>query len=418
MIRSERSAPRVRRRAVAVLSAALLAAVAFPAPAVDATPLDGDYTDPSGITLSPPMVTGSLVTYVMTVDCTLVGDVVQRPFARAEAGKQYRVRVRVIKPPVSPRYCDVFSTTASGSSPIDEIRGDKTVWRTDPTTLVQTTLRVPADPNAPFEIYEVDYDVDFSSSALPLIIRVRLGEVSFGGTPPPLQETILILQPPLGGSNNSGGGQEGEDPLAADVATAVAQSTAAGVAGTSSGLLVRGGAVVPVSSSLASGVGPRGGVVLEADGLTVSVASAVGARPGSGVVVPTGGSLECSLCGDFVPGSVVEAWVNSDPRLAAAVRIPADAEDGDCHLLAVPTGAPLDGGGPIEAGEHTLQLRMYTQDGFAVLSTGITIGGVSPTGVPAGEGSSPLSGALGALLLMLAASGLGLGALRSQTVRD
>jgi hypothetical protein len=112
---------------------------------------------------------------------------------------------------------------------------------------------------------------------------------------------------------------------------------------------------------------------------------------------------------------VVEAWVNSDPRLTAAVRIPDDAQDGDCHLLAIPTGSPLDGGGAIEEGAHTLQLRMYTDADFLVLSTGITVGSVSPTSIPAGEGSVPLSGPLGAMLL-LGAAGLGLAAVRRLVV--
>jgi hypothetical protein len=203
------------------------------------------------------------------------------------------------------------------------------------------------------------------------------------------------------------------DPIAEVVATAVEQSAAAGVEGTSSAVLVRDREVLPLTSSLSSDVGPRGGVVLEAEGLTVTVASAVGARADSGVIVPAGGEMECVLCGAFAAGTVVEAWVNSDPRLSAAVRIPDDAQDGDCHQLAVPTGAPLDGGGPIEEGAHTLQLRMYTDSGFTVLSTGITIGSVSPTRIPAGEGSVPRGGML---VLLLGAAGLGLAAVRRQVV--
>jgi len=209
------------------------------------------------------------------------------------------------------------------------------------------------------------------------------------------------------------GTAQAEDPIDADVAAAVAQSAAAGVAGTSSSVLLLGGQIVPVTSTISSGAGPRGGVVLEAEGLKVTVASAVGARPDSGVVVPTGGEMQCSLCGGFVPGTVVEAWVNSDPRLTAAVRIPDDAEADDCHLLAIPTGAPLDGRGAIEAGAHTLQLRMHTDAGFAVLSTGITIGAVSPTRIPAGEGAVPFGGAL---MLLLATAGLGLVVVRRQVV--
>jgi hypothetical protein len=57
----------------------------------------------------------------------------------------------------------------------------------------------------------------------------------------------------------------------------------------------------------------------------------------------------------------------------------------------------------IEDGAHTLELRMYTEDGFEIVATGITIGQVVPTRIPAGEGPVP-SGAV--LLALLAAAGV------------
>lgn len=93
----------------------------------------------------------------------------------------------------------------------------------------------------------------------------------------------------------------------------------------------------------------------------------------------------------------------STPQLVAAVRVPDDHEDEDCVLLRIPVGAPLSGD-PIEAGVHTLQLRLATTDGLQVLATGVTVGTPVPTGVPAGEGS------LGTGLLGLFAL-LGLGGL-------
>jgi hypothetical protein len=193
------------------------------------------------------------------------------------------------------------------------------------------------------------------------------------------------------------------DPIAAVVATAREQASAAGVAGSSQGVLVRKGAVVPVTSRVSPSVGPRGGVVLEAAGLRVAVASSAGARADSGVVVPSGGDVELTISGRLVPGAVVEVWVNSDPRLVAAARVPTDYEDGDSLTFLVPTGAPLDGGEAVEEGEHTLQLLMYMADGFEVLSTGLTVGGVVPTGIPAGEGPVRLDGVL---LALLGAAGL------------
>jgi hypothetical protein len=193
------------------------------------------------------------------------------------------------------------------------------------------------------------------------------------------------------------------DPMASSVAVAVAQSAAAGVEGTSSAVLVRNDEVVPVSSRVSPSVGRRGGVVLEAEGLRAAVASSSGARAGSGVIVPLSGDLEVSIVGGLVPGAVVEVWVNSTPRLVAAARVPGDYAEGDTLTFMVPLGAPLDGGEPIEGGAHTLQVRMYTDAGFEVLSTGITVGGVVPTRVPAGEG--PVRSG-GVLFVLFGAAGL------------
>jgi len=98
-----------------------------------------------------------------------------------------------------------------------------------------------------------------------------------------------------------------------------------------------------------------------------------------------------------VPGAVVEVWVNSTPRLVAAALVPDSYQEGDALAFTVPLGAPLDGGEPIEGGAHTLQVRMYTDAGFEVLSTGITVGRVVPTRVPAGDGPVRLDGVLFAL---------------------
>jgi hypothetical protein len=166
---------------------------------------------------------------------------------------------------------------------------------------------------------------------------------------------------------------------------AVAAASAANVAGSSSAVLVRGGEVVPVTSSASAGAGPRGGVVLEAEGLRVTVAAAGGASPQTGVVTPVGGEIVCEVCAELAAGSTVEAWMYSTPQLAAAAQVSDDHEDGECVLLRIPVGAPLTGD-PIEAGAHTLQLRLTTVDGLEVLATGVTVGTAVPSTVPAGEG--------------------------------
>ena len=173
------------------------------------------------------------------------------------------------------------------------------------------------------------------------------------------------------------------------VALAVELATATGVAGTSSSIIVRDGVRTPSSSAVSRSIGRRGGVVVDAEGLRVALASTGGAAASSGVVVTPGAALEVSIVSDLVPGSVVEAWGYSTPRLLGAVRVPNGFAPGDAVLLPVPTGAPLDGGAPLDAGAHVLQLRMETASGLEVLATGMTVVGPVPSSVPTGEGPQP-----------------------------
>ena len=172
------------------------------------------------------------------------------------------------------------------------------------------------------------------------------------------------------------------------------------------------GVVLPVTAGVSGSVGPRGGVVLESDGMRVQVASVLGARADAGVLVPSDGVLEAAVTAPLVPGSVVEVWVNSTPRLVAAAEVPAG---GGPVTVVVPVGAPLDGGGPVEDGAHTLELRMFTTDGFEVVATGITIGSLVPTGVPAGEGPAPSPSGVG-LLLLLGVAAVAMRGLRGRSV--
>ncbi len=216
---------------------------------------------------------------------------------------------------------------------------------------------------------------------------------------------------PAGAAESDSSGQSASvpsDPAGESVSVAVAAAVAAGVAGTSEAVLVRDGAVVPVGSVLSAVIGPRGGVVLTAEGLRVAVASSGGAGSSSGVVVSPGDALEVSIVSALVPGSVVEAWGYSTPRLVGAVRVPDDFVLGDTLVLMVPTGAPLDGGDRIGDGAHALQLRMEATSGFEVLVTGMTVGGRVPTSVPTGDGPTAIVRPLLMVLFVLAG---GLGAL-------
>jgi hypothetical protein len=199
----------------------------------------------------------------------------------------------------------------------------------------------------------------------------------------------------LDGVSNTSGDGVTETPASDPTGDAIllAVSGAAELTG-SEGLLVRRGEVVPLLSRISpTGIGPRGDVVLtDADGtLAVTIASARGATTRDGVIVPENGEIVCEICARLAAGTVIEAHVFSEPRLAAAIRIDVDYDPDTfvCPLLRIPVGTPLDGGGAITPGVHTLQIRMHTEDGFQVLSTGITIGAPTPNRVPTGGGPKP-----------------------------
>ena len=129
----------------------------------------------------------------------------------------------------------------------------------------------------------------------------------------------------------------------------------------------------------------------EGDGLLVTLTSSTtGTDSGRGLVADSNGEVSCLVCAFLASGGVIEAWVFSDPRLAAAWRV----DDTDlflaglpCQRFTIPLGAPLDGRGSIPAGVHTLQLQLPTASGTQVLNVGVTIGQLTPTSVRAGEGA-------------------------------
>ena len=102
--------------------------------------------------------------------------------------------------------------------------------------------------------------------------------------------------------------------------------------------------------------------------MRVAVASTLGASADAGVRAPSGGPVDVSVAGPLTPGAVIEAWVRSEPRLVAAAAVPEDYEEGDAVTFTVPLATPLDGGEAVEDGDHTLELRMYTEDGFEVVA--------------------------------------------------
>lgn len=122
-----------------------------------------------------------------------------------------------------------------------------------------------------------------------------------------------------------------------------------------------------------------------------------------GLVATREGMVRCEVCGDMAPGSIVEIWAFSTPRLVAAAVV----DERGCIDVMVPLSAPLDGGPTIGAGQHTLQVVLPLDDGQGRLAVnvGVSVGGLRPGSIPAGEGmptgAAALVGLLGAALAML-----------------
>jgi hypothetical protein len=98
------------------------------------------------------------------------------------------------------------------------------------------------------------------------------------------------------------------------------------------------------------------------------------------VVGPTG-EIVCEVCTTLAAGGVIDVWLFSEPRLVAAHRV----DDLPCQTFTIPLGAPLDGGGPVPTGAHTLQLALPTAAGMQAINIGVTVSGPVPASVPAGD---------------------------------
>jgi hypothetical protein len=127
----------------------------------------------------------------------------------------------------------------------------------------------------------------------------------------------------------------------------------------------------------------RDQVRYEADGIRVTLQGGPGTDVARGLVANPAGEIACEVCiTGLTAGQVVEVWLFSTPRLVAAHL----TDDAECQLFTVPLSSPLDGGGPVAAGAHTLQFTLATASGLEAVNVGLTVGGLVPTSVPAGEG--------------------------------
>ena len=115
-----------------------------------------------------------------------------------------------------------------------------------------------------------------------------------------------------------------------------------------------------------------------------------------GLVATSDGMVRCEVCAALAEGTIVEVWGFSTPRLVAAAVADADG----CIDVMIPLSAPLDGGPSFEAGEHTLQVVLPMDDGLGRLAVnvGVTMGGLAPGSLPAGEGTASGAGTAAATL--------------------
>jgi len=134
------------------------------------------------------------------------------------------------------------------------------------------------------------------------------------------------------------------------------------------------------------------------DGIRVTFTGAPGTDASRGLVANPAGEIVCEVCVSLAAGGVIEAWMFSTPRLVAAHAV----ADLPCQTFTIPVVAPLDGGGPISAGAHTLQLALPTAAGMQAVNVGVTVGGLVPGSVPAGEGPTVPVGLLAFGLLAAA----------------
>jgi hypothetical protein len=143
-----------------------------------------------------------------------------------------------------------------------------------------------------------------------------------------------------------------------------------------------------------------------ADGIQVTLTGGAGSGVSRGLVANPAGEVVCEVCTPFAAGGVIEAWMFSTPRLVAAHL----TQDLPCQTFAIPVVAPLDGGGPVSVGAHTLQLALPSASGMQAVNVGVTVGSLLPTSVRAGEGPvGEVTLAWGRLFLLLGLLG-GVGA--------
>jgi hypothetical protein len=125
-----------------------------------------------------------------------------------------------------------------------------------------------------------------------------------------------------------------------------------------------------------------GALTYRTEGLVLTLQGTEASGVEEGLLARSDGILECTVCAELAVGTVIEVWAFSTPRLVAAWEV----NHLPCQQFAIPLGAPLDGGGALTPGPHTLQLVLQTSSGVAAVNAGVTAEGPVPARVPAGDG--------------------------------
>jgi len=183
------------------------------------------------------------------------------------------------------------------------------------------------------------------------------------------------------GDGAGGGGGDGGGASSSGTSTPVLAGGTAPALPAGQGVWQRTDGTQSTLSVTSSGAGQ---LIYSAPGVSVTLTGAPGTSITNGVVAPANGVIDCEVCTTLASGGVIEAWMFSSPRLVAAHRV----DDLPCQRFTVSLGSPLDGGGPVSAGAHTLQLALPTASGMQAVNVGVTVGGPVPSRVPAGEGPS------------------------------
>jgi len=364
----------LRGSGAALVAVALVAAVSLPADDADASNIVGTTILPAGVSVIEAGGDGTLATPYLTtisVDCDALPSITSAavPFLESEEGEYHRITVAITAPPTGSDECFIVPERNLNSGMIAP------VFPEGPAVVVGTTSSQTFEARLTADVRDFDFT----------LVRNTIGL-----TPPLAFHPLLLVRR---ASDTASGDQN---------RGAVTPATPVLTGGSSPTLNPGAGAwQLPDGTSVPLAVVSTGTsrIRYSADGIQVTFTGGAGTSANNGLVVEPTGEIMCEVCLDLETGDVIEVWMFSSPRLVAAHLVGIEP----CQTFTVPVVAPLDGGGPISAGAHTLQLALPTASGMQAVNVGVTVGGPVPGSIPAGEGPAVPRGLIA--LGLLAAAG-------------